>query len=68
MKKVYLGPRQYYNVEQVEEVELTGPTDLHVPGYKAKVTFGQLIKFAYPLSDSGSCISDLHFAFNYEKL
>ncbi|XP_047359164.1 valine--tRNA ligase-like isoform X2 [Vespa velutina] len=37
---------------EVEFIELTGKTELEVPGYKKKVTFGQLIKIAYQIKDS----------------
>ncbi|KAF7391781.1 hypothetical protein HZH68_011324 [Vespula germanica] len=37
---------------EVEFVELIGKTELEVPGYKKKVTFGQLIKIAYQIKDS----------------
>lgn len=37
---------------EVENTEITGKTRLEVPGYKRKVTFGQLVKLAYPIEDS----------------
>lgn len=50
---------------EVELVELTGKTELEVPGYKKKVTFGQLIKIAYRIKDSGI---EMHFIFLYFNL
>ena len=38
---------------QVEKKELTGRTELPVPGYAGKVEFGVLIQFAYPVQGSG---------------
>lgn len=49
---------------EVEFVELTGKTELEVPGYKKKVTFGQLIKIAYQIKDSGIEIHSIFLYFN----
>jgi len=38
---------------EVEKKELTGRTELPVPGYAGKVEFGVLIQFAYPVQGSG---------------
>ena len=38
---------------QVDNEALDGKTDLDVPGYVQKVTFGELTFFAYPLENSG---------------
>ncbi|XP_014598391.1 PREDICTED: valine--tRNA ligase-like isoform X1 [Polistes canadensis] len=37
---------------EVESIELTGTTELEVPGYKKKVKFGQLSKIAFQIKDS----------------
>ncbi|KAK2587985.1 hypothetical protein KPH14_004064 [Odynerus spinipes] len=37
---------------EVESIEITGKTDLELPGYNKKVTFGQIMKIAYQFKDS----------------
>lgn len=37
---------------EVEKLHLTGKQQLDVPGYKKKVTFGQIFQIAYPVKDS----------------
>lgn len=37
---------------EVENVIIHGSTKLHVPGYKSKVTFGRMMKLAFPMEDS----------------
>ncbi|XP_015585915.1 valine--tRNA ligase, mitochondrial [Cephus cinctus] len=37
---------------EVEVMSIAGKIDIEVPGYKKKVTFGQIVEFAYKLRDS----------------
>lgn len=37
---------------EVDAVEISGPTDIQIPGYDKPVRFGQLYNFAYKLYDS----------------
>ncbi|XP_011864369.1 PREDICTED: valine--tRNA ligase, mitochondrial-like isoform X1 [Vollenhovia emeryi] len=37
---------------EVEDFVVNGKTRLQLPGYNTKITFGQLIKLAYPIKDS----------------
>ncbi|EFN78371.1 Valyl-tRNA synthetase, mitochondrial [Harpegnathos saltator] len=37
---------------EVENMTIHGSTKLHVPGYNNKVTFGRMMKLAYPIEDS----------------
>lgn len=41
---------------EVEKIELTGPTKIHVPGHDDPVTFGVITSFAYPIEDSEETI------------
>ncbi|KAA0194741.1 hypothetical protein HAZT_HAZT000292 [Hyalella azteca] len=45
-----LGREEF--VKRVEKRELTGRTELSVPGHPDKVVFGVLVQFAYPVKDS----------------
>lgn len=38
---------------EVDHIRVTGKTDIEIPGYKKKVTFGQIVDVAYELEDSG---------------
>ena len=38
---------------EIEYIQITGKTDLPVPGYRKKVTFGQMAEVAFKLRDSG---------------
>ena len=38
---------------EVEYLRLFKKTDIEVPGYKKKVTFGQIVEISYELKDSG---------------
>ncbi|XP_065090132.1 valine--tRNA ligase [Ochlerotatus camptorhynchus] len=37
---------------EVENVEISGPTPVDVPGYSGKVTFGEMVDIAYKVQDS----------------
>lgn len=37
---------------EVENVEISGPTPVEVPGYNRKVTFGEMVDFAYKVQGS----------------
>lgn len=42
---------------EVQAKEISGPTYLHVPGYKKPVKFGIMTEFAYKLADRGTIMS-----------
>lgn len=41
---------------EVDHIRVTGKTDIEIPGYKKKVTFGQIVDVAYELEDSDETI------------
>lgn len=44
---------------EVEHMEISGYTDVNVPGYEKPVEFGALTKFAYKLENSGKLFYSL---------
>ena len=38
---------------EVEHLRLSNKTEIEVPGYKKKITFGQIVEIVYELKDSG---------------
>jgi len=44
---------------EIENFVVNGKTQLQLPGYDIKITFGQLINLAYQVKDSSECQTNI---------